>query len=95
MKQRFRCRNSVAGHMRAIMAVLPVAAFVMILASLPGAAGSQDKTMLIDDFSRTDLVSALGTEWRTWLRSNLYVSKPGGSQTVAADCKPTRSGAEF
>jgi hypothetical protein len=50
--------------MRAIMAVLPVATFVMILASLPVAAGSQDKTMLIDDFSRTDLVSALGTEWR-------------------------------
>lgn len=64
MKQRFRCGNSVAGHMRAIMAVLPVATFVMILASLPSAAGSQDKTMLIDDFSRTDLVSALGTEWR-------------------------------
>ena len=37
----------------------------------------------------------LGTEWRRWLRSNLYVSKLGGSQTAAADCKPTRSGAEF
>ena len=64
MKQRNRWWNTLTGHGRAFVAVLPIMAFVVMFLPFPGTAGAQDKTMLIDDFSRTDLVSALGTEWR-------------------------------
>ena len=64
MVQRIRCRHTFIGHMRALMAALPVLICVALIPPTRAIADSQDKTMLIDDFSRTDLVSALGTEWR-------------------------------
>ena len=64
MRQRIRCRNTLTGYMRTFAVALPVLTFLVMLSPFSGIAGSQDKTMLIDDFSRTDLVSALGTEWR-------------------------------
>lgn len=64
MNQRIGCWNTLTGYMSAFAGVLPVLAFVAMFSPLPGTASAQDKTMLIDDFSRVDLVSALGTEWR-------------------------------
>ena len=57
-------RNTVSRRLRALTAGLAVPIFLATVALAPAVADSQDRTMLIDDFSRTDLVSALGTEWR-------------------------------
>jgi hypothetical protein len=64
MEQTMGYRNTVPRRLRALTVGLTVPISMAMLALLPAAAHSQDRTMLIDDFSRTDLVSALGTEWR-------------------------------
>jgi hypothetical protein len=64
MEQTMGYRNTVPRHLRALTVGLTVPIFMALLVLLPAAADSEDRTMLIDDFSRTDLVSALGTEWR-------------------------------
>jgi hypothetical protein len=64
MVDTMRYGKTGTGYVRGLVTALPVLLFVAMFQPLPVIAASEEKTMLIDDFSRTDLVSALGTEWR-------------------------------
>lgn len=64
MDRKPRHRPGLNRRLRTFLAALPVLAVIGAAGALPEDARAQDRTMLIDDFSRTDLVSALGTEWR-------------------------------
>lgn len=64
MDRKPRRRPGLNRRLRTFLAALPVLAVIGAVGALPEDARAQDRTMLIDDFSRTDLVSALGTEWR-------------------------------
>ena len=64
MEQTTRCLTGVNGRMPALITTLLILVSFAVVSPIPVAANPQDKTMLIDDFSRPGLVSALGTAWR-------------------------------
>ncbi|CAN0467865.1 unnamed protein product [Discosporangium mesarthrocarpum] len=54
-------RPGRSGH---IIGAMAVKMCLLLILALPTIAAAEDETMLIDDFSKPGLVSALGTEWR-------------------------------
>lgn len=59
----YRNTSQRGGAGKIIGAMAAKMCLIMILA-VPNTAAAEDETMLIDDFSKPGLVSALGTEWR-------------------------------
>jgi hypothetical protein len=64
MEQTTRCWTAIYGCMTGPITTLLMLGSFAVVSPVPVVANPQDKTMLIDDFSRPGLVSALDTAWR-------------------------------